>query len=70
MLKVQQYLSSKRAKYEIKMYKLCERTLGYTHKFTVTEGTPRLYWKLLGNCVGLSGPTGGPGLPPLRGQHL
>lgn len=37
-LRFRQYLPSKRARYGIKMYKLCESTSGYTHKFRVYEG--------------------------------
>ncbi|XP_069819582.1 piggyBac transposable element-derived protein 4-like [Dendropsophus ebraccatus] len=33
-----QYLPSKRARYGIKLYKLCESTSGYTHRFRVYEG--------------------------------
>ncbi|KAM3936742.1 piggyBac transposable element-derived protein 4-like [Leptodactylus fuscus] len=37
-LKFRQYLPSKRARYGIKMYKLCESSSGYTYKFRVYEG--------------------------------
>ncbi|CAJ0959990.1 unnamed protein product [Ranitomeya imitator] len=37
-LKFRQYLPSKRARYEIKLYKLFKSTLRYTHRLTVYEG--------------------------------
>ncbi|CAJ0940272.1 unnamed protein product [Ranitomeya imitator] len=37
-LKFRQYLPSKRSRYGIKLYKLCESTSGYTHRFRVYEG--------------------------------
>ncbi|CAN2388364.1 Transposase IS4, partial [Pristimantis euphronides] len=40
-LKFRQYLPSKRARYGIKVYKLCESTSGYTFKFRIYEGKDR-----------------------------
>ncbi|XP_066457697.1 piggyBac transposable element-derived protein 3 [Eleutherodactylus coqui] len=37
-LKFRQYLPSKRARYGVKLYKLCESASGYTHKFRIYEG--------------------------------
>ncbi|CAJ0935546.1 unnamed protein product [Ranitomeya imitator] len=37
-LRFRQYLPSKRARYGIKLYKLCESTSGYTYSFRVYEG--------------------------------
>ncbi|XP_056397299.1 piggyBac transposable element-derived protein 4-like [Hyla sarda] len=37
-LHFRQYLPNKRARYGVKLYKLCEGTTGYTHKFRVYEG--------------------------------
>lgn len=37
-LQFRQYLPSKRARYGVKMYKLCESTSGYTHRFRIYEG--------------------------------
>ncbi|CAN2391880.1 RING [Pristimantis euphronides] len=45
-LKFRQYLPSKRARYGIKVYKLCESTSGYTFKFRIYEGKDRkIYWQ-------------------------
>ena len=37
-LGIKQYIPSKRARYGVKMYKLCERATGYTYRFRVYEG--------------------------------
>ncbi|XP_056397301.1 piggyBac transposable element-derived protein 4-like [Hyla sarda] len=37
-LQFRQYLPSKRARYGVKMYKLCESASGYTYRFRVYEG--------------------------------
>ncbi|XP_056388350.1 piggyBac transposable element-derived protein 4-like [Hyla sarda] len=37
-LHFRQYLPNKRARYGVKLYKLCESATGYTHKFRVYEG--------------------------------
>ena len=37
-LSLKQYLPSKRARYGVKMYKLCDRATGYTWSFRVYEG--------------------------------
>ncbi|KAM3940653.1 LOW QUALITY PROTEIN: piggyBac transposable element-derived protein 4-like [Leptodactylus fuscus] len=37
-LKFRQYLPSKRARYGVKMYKLCESASGYTYRFRIYQG--------------------------------
>ncbi|XP_068093018.1 piggyBac transposable element-derived protein 4-like [Hyperolius riggenbachi] len=41
-LSIKQYIPSKRSRYGIKLYRLCESGTGYTYKFTIYEGKDSL----------------------------
>ncbi|CAJ0928404.1 unnamed protein product [Ranitomeya imitator] len=68
-----QYLPSKRARYGIKLYKLCESASGYTHSFRVYEGKDsRIELPECPSILGVSGKIVWDLVHPLldKGYHL
>ena len=68
-----QYIPSKRARYGVKLYKLCERATGYTHKFRIYEGKDQTLEPVgCPDYLGSSGKTVWDLVSPLfgKGYHL